>query len=277
MKAGTAYLESGQEVEVMAEVGQGHVIRYLYGGDGDEGPNCGEPVYYGGKLFGGIEDVIERHEPKFRALRDEEQKLRQDIAKLRAEQAQTVKDRTDLIHKLEQVKALRGIEDFIEGRITHVVEISCYKGPCIREFKEYKVKDGCDCRELFRLITLFGRSNGDLLWNINRYSDGSGSGGTVYLCKSYEEALLRVRECLEDERGGIKKWSVDLVQKYLRWGLPVADAAKNEALSWARAERFEALKKAEVALKNAQAAFDAVSMQLFEPEKLKDDEKEVPF
>ncbi len=58
-------------------------------------------------------------------------------------------------------------------------------------------------------MSLFGRSNGDLEWQLNKYFDGSGGNTTVFPCTSHEEAVeVARREILlkVDEMRSAEKW-----------------------------------------------------------------------
>lgn len=96
--------------------------------------------------------------------------------------------RDDRMVRLKQHKSLRRLDDFIAGRITHYVEDS-YGPPTIVSFEDAKPVGGTDRRDKLKLLTLFGRTNGDLEWGLNEYSDGSGINTTVFPCTSYNEAV----------------------------------------------------------------------------------------
>lgn len=94
----------------------------------------------------------------------------------------------DRMARLKQHESLRRLDDFIAGQITHYVEIS-YGPPTIVSFEDAKTDDATDKRDKLKLLTLFGRTNGNLEWGLNRYSDGSGPDATVFPCTSYDEAV----------------------------------------------------------------------------------------
>lgn len=86
-----------------------------------------------------------------------------------------------------QVPALRYIDDFIGGKITHYVFIPKY-GANLEILPIQKTKDRDGWSDKFKLLTLFGCSDGSLSWEINKYVDGSGSSQTVIPARSQEEA-----------------------------------------------------------------------------------------
>lgn len=50
-----------------------------------------------------------------------------------------------------------------------------------------------------RLLTLFGRSNGDFSWNANRYRDASGNWEEFIPCETKEQALQKAVELIESK------------------------------------------------------------------------------
>lgn len=86
--------------------------------------------------------------------------------------------------------------DFISGTITHFVkwhygttEILTYKDLVSRWDGRY---DG------FKLLSMYGKFNGDIEYRINNYGDGSGHDTTIYPCKSEEEAIQLSKKLLID-------------------------------------------------------------------------------
>lgn len=90
--------------------------------------------------------------------------------------------------KLKQYKSLARLEDYLAGRITHYVESTTYAPPKILALEDTRADEGNGRYNKLKLLTLFGRADGDLEWGLNRYSDGSGCYTTVVPCTSYSEA-----------------------------------------------------------------------------------------
>ncbi|WBV60265.1 hypothetical protein PFY12_14650 [Chryseobacterium camelliae] len=70
-------------------------------------------------------------------------------------------------------------------------------------FDRYESSYGSKRFDSMRLLSLFGRSDGSLVFRINDYSDGSGSDKDVVFFKSKEEALTFIQQEFEQ----IKKYS----------------------------------------------------------------------
>lgn len=100
-------------------------------------------------------------------------------------------------NELKQHKSLENLDLFIQGKITHFIFIESGRY-AIKEFNDMlELSDNYD-RNKFKLLTLYGRSNGDLEWGISTYSDGSGSIKTVYPCLSKEDAEDKVIKIYHD-------------------------------------------------------------------------------
>ena len=116
--------------------------------------------------------------------------LTQWTKKLLREAEDATKKRLKLV---KQDRALERIEDFLEGKITFFVEQPysyCWsRAPYIIKASDAKTKDGGYYNDALKLLTLFGKSDGNLEWGLNKYSDGSGSNVLVYPCVSYAEAI----------------------------------------------------------------------------------------
>jgi hypothetical protein len=149
-----------------------------------------------------------------------------------------------MLERIKQYAGLENLDQFLAGKITHFVE-HCYGPPKIKTFKEAleqtddygrRVKD-------LKLLSLFGRSGGDLAWRVNDYQDGSGSWREMTPCLSREEALEVARKVFAEHeanvaenphRGGpSKEWAdaaeklgIQLSQQYLDRLAQVEQAAK---------------------------------------------------
>lgn len=107
------------------------------------------------------------------------------------------------------------VSAFLCGDITHIVRLNGSSSD-IEEFK-HRFSDANEDR--LRLISLFGKDDGTLTWKINKYSDGSGYYETIFPCKSYEEAVVILKDhlkelCKESIHDSLyataKKWGVDI-------------------------------------------------------------------
>lgn len=91
--------------------------------------------------------------------------------------------------ELSKWDGLDTLEDFLAGRITHLVKVG-YGAPSITTLAEELVDRDDNGRERgLKLLTLFGVTEGKLTWGINRYRDGSGTNTNIYPAKSHAEAV----------------------------------------------------------------------------------------
>lgn len=99
-------------------------------------------------------------------------------------------ERDRLRKTLRDVPALKRLDQFLSGRITHAVLLCGYDVPKVVTWESMKQRDSDRSYEkpAFPLVSLFGKSDGNLECRINRYSDGSGSWTTFIPCESEEEA-----------------------------------------------------------------------------------------
>lgn len=171
-------------------------------------------------------------------------------------------ERCDLRKKLADVPALKRIDDFVAGRITHFAMIGGYSAPCVRTIKEATTDKGEHSwsKPEVRLVSLLGDSNGNLLWQVNRYRDGSGSWESAVPCASEEEARAL---CAEDVRTRLMAWkgpgynTTDLVKMAEQYGVPVPAAiaeARDQFLKNVVTEREKDVQKAQKLLLEAQQA-----------------------
>ena len=131
-------------------------------------------------------------------LRKAEDRLREIESLCFARTTSALSAEREVRQRLDALKKYRGlerIEDFIEGRVTHVVCPNEYGGgyevkPIVDfEQREYGRPHG------LKLISLFGDSKGDLTFRVNQYKDGSGGGWQeIILCSSQAEAEQKRRD-----------------------------------------------------------------------------------
>ena len=198
-KGDTVYNLDGQQGAYIASYGGKFIVAPEYEGDDTE-PYWG-PVEEWDNAF--------REPPtvKLQAKVDELDKLvtekREELKRVNAELDQAGKRRQEQLKKLGQHQALQRIEDYLDGKFTHFLEVNNYYAPKIVAADDALAKGGGEYENRWdkklRLLTLFGDTKGDLQWRINRYSDGSGSSNIeVFPCHNEEEAIDIVRQLYAD-------------------------------------------------------------------------------
>ena len=218
------YLSDGQTVTVVQKLDKGWLVQTLGVAEDNEGEYT---VPHELKM---VNEVFEtpprgRYHEDIQALKDTVDSLNEKIQERRKElseaQLQLKSDSKEQAATLENVKrheALKYIEEFIDGKITHYVDITYSEWNIIPLNEATDTYDGKD----LRLLTLYGKSKGDLQWRLGSYSDHSGGSSFVTPCRFYEEALAVLQEKLNAVVAeGFAKTSYQeaIVQNADEWGL----------------------------------------------------------
>jgi len=178
------FLGDGQEVEYIAGHTGEHVVRAILNAE-DEEPRYGRPltVY---EVF--AEAPVARYNDQVVKAREELAEVKAALKAARDEKRQLETETKARATAFARHRALDCLEDFVEGRITHVVVESTYNAS-IQTFEQaFSDTDHRGRVDGIKLVSLLGRSNGNLAWNVNRYYDGSGSNTTIHPARSFEEA-----------------------------------------------------------------------------------------
>ena len=106
-------------------------------------------------------------------------------------------------------KVLEQLEDFINGKIKWVLMTGRWT-PQLESVEKLK-NDNNDGE--FRLLSLYGKSNGDIGWRVSEYYDGSGSRTNCLLFTDYEKARETLKELLlKNEKIG--PYDIEEAQKH---------------------------------------------------------------
>ncbi len=214
-KGDTVYNIHGQQGAYIASYGGAHLVAPEY----EDGSN-GEP--YWGIPEEWREIFSEPPTVKLHAKVDELDKLvtekRAELKRINEELDQAGRRYQEQLKKLKQHQALNRIEEYLDGKFTHFLEVPHYSAPAIVTAESALAKGGTEYENRWdkklRLLTLFGDTKGDLQWNINRYSDGSGSSSIdVYPCQSEQEAIEIARRLFAD---AVNEWRAQEKKHYGR-------------------------------------------------------------
>ncbi|SDH11129.1 hypothetical protein SAMN05216466_107139 [Paraburkholderia phenazinium] len=256
----------GRAASYVALTLDGHVVQPIYtrGDEGDEyygAPEVWREVFSTPpveKLHGEIAAMQSRLATE-RASLDAVRKTRGDEDREYAARAAERKRFTQL----------QTLDDFIAGKITHFFVVEGYaERMSIQTFEQFmkpKDNDGFSYDRKMRLLSLFGGSNGDLAWYVDRYSDGSGgSSGRCFPAISYEDALAHAAQWINGRVAEIRKQekkyqALDLANSAEKLGLAVPD----DIAGWAKGFADE---RHQASLKEARKQFDAAKAKLQELE-----------
>ena len=122
----------------------------------------------------------------------------------------------DMLANITKRDELKRLDDFIAGKITHLV-ISCPAYGVKIEAAETTLASredddsyGRTKHKKLKLLTLYGGSNGNLAWMLSQYSDGSDNGQKhVIPCTSYEEALAEATTLINSQLQDLRKYPAD--------------------------------------------------------------------
>jgi hypothetical protein len=263
------FLLDGREAEYVSPAGhQRHVIAPIY--ETDYGDHAGNPEVVGTVCR---EPPTAKLHAEVEALQARAGELRQQIMDSQRELRDAEVAHTTRLKKLAQFKALERVEDFVEKRITHFVVTQEY-GSAVEVVPLDKFIDPEGRNRDVRLLCLFGRSNGDLLWRMNRYYDGSGGWTDAAPCTSEDEAIaqaaaeIRARiETAMQTTEFVWKWT-DLRKSAAKYGVefPADLAQRMDQHALKNAADAVAKRREELAAAEAQLAALATSANLKEPQ-----------
>lgn len=184
----TYYTRDGSKVELLAHTtDKRFVVSQLYEIEDYDGTRTvwGPTIFADHLLVNAPTAIVDS---EIEALRAEGARLRRENAELRVEAMDAERDIKSRLGALTRYKGLERIEEFMDGKITHVVTTE-YCDFKVRTLAEFENKDDYGRNKGIRLICLYGGSKGDLTWRVNQYSDGSGSWRELTPCASEEEAV----------------------------------------------------------------------------------------
>lgn len=217
----TVYLPDGREAVYVTQHNGTHLVRLVYHAPG----SYDEPPYdYPSDIVTGAQTVyaeppVEVWDAQVTAKREQVRELDRELTAKRQEIADAAKNKAAMEKAAAKYPCIQQALDFIEGRITHVVQWSGYGAATIHEmpdaFAQIDSWHGRKKHEGMKLLSLFGtdergRSVG---WGLHQYRDGSGGGTTqIWPFKSEDEARALVQKLLDDAlaawRSGDERWRV---------------------------------------------------------------------
>ena len=237
------YTKDGKKVAVLGQLNsQEFIVQEIFVTNGQEVPG-GENFVAKGLLDQPAESWREKR------LREVEASYEKRMANMEAEYKQA-SDR--LAQMTDKAKArssalfsfaknardsqLHALHAFMSGAITHFYKPG-YK-PEILTWEDDSVFqiDTWGCRRKvagIRLISLYGRSDGNLEYRLSQYNDGSGNDQTIVPCRSYEEALEHAQADVDEQArkfvaGEARSFALEEWKKIEGLKIPV-DAAEKRA------------------------------------------------
>lgn len=128
-------------------------------------------------------------------LTDKKAGLLAEIASITARQANLQQEEKQRLARLKQHEGLGLLEDFIDGKITHLV-VDHYDDITIQSAaveSEDKRPAG------LRLLSLYGDTKGDLSWRVSAYEGHHGGEKNIVPARSFEEARTIARARIDSQ------------------------------------------------------------------------------
>lgn len=186
----TGYLKDGRMVEVHSKIDGGFIVEHYEHYQDWEGEY--QDALSGNRVV--VSDVLKTPpEQKFcesiNSANDQLASIRGEISKKRAELNGIKEDADIAIKRTKSIPAIKNILDFIDGKYKYFAFPCAYEEKYLISGTNTALDDNYDRYERnTKLLTLSGNSKGDLQWNTNRYSDGSGSSKVCVPCMTIEDA-----------------------------------------------------------------------------------------
>lgn len=273
----TVYDRSGRVYQFAGMMGKSAIVHPMLEGEGYDGEPCPYPSELAEAKS--VSDIFDNPPiPLINAdvalAKQKLKELNDAIAEASAELRNAEKVNAARLEKLKRYDALSRIEDFIDGKMTHFA----IRGQYSHDIKVKTFDEVMKCKNDYgrfngdiKLLSLFGtrkdypqhgNASNDLLWRVNQYSDGSGSGWwIVHPCMSEDEAITIAAKWLEEiwaehrgltDRGARAGWLRGSIESAKSLSLPAPDdiiadfdayktQAAQEAVDKARAELEKAL------------------------------------
>jgi hypothetical protein len=201
----TVYLTDGREAVYVLKNGDQHLVRVMLEVEG----SYDEPSYtYPSDKITPVQKVyaappVEVWDKQVLAKREQISELDRELGAKRAEIRLAESKKTEMEKAAVKYPCIQQALDFIEGRITHVVQWTGYGAPTIHTlpeaFEDVDTWGGRRQVDGMKLLCLFGTdTRGQTKWGLNQYRDGSGGSWThIWPAQSEAEARSRVQEMVD--------------------------------------------------------------------------------
>jgi len=270
-KGQEVYSLNGQAFNFLEKTQAGYLVEEILEYDEWEEPRYGHPRIVD-EVFNGAPTA--KYDERISILQKRIDTLTHHQSELMEKTGKAEEFLSEINKRAEKLAPLQRLLDLIDGKITHAVSWN-YGSPKISKLEDVlKGKDRWD--KWLKLVTLFGKNNGDLSFKVNEYSDGSGSNTEIFPCKSDEDGRLQIIEKIKrdmplkkDSRWKITSWVIMALQ----YDIPVSDEymqiadeetlkTRNSNISNAKQSYEDAARRLEKAQKSSPSAKHAAKSAL---------------
>lgn len=192
------YLEDGSAVKVVCNMEDSFIVEYVWEGDyrDIETEDCVYPssMCKPSCEYIRVSAIFEKAptvklDEQYKKLKDEIDNARTVLSELETRVCKKQDEQEAMFKQFAKYKGLELVKDFVDGKITHFLKEN-YNSYEIIPFNDLCQRDSWTRRtEGLKLVSLMGKSNGDLEYRVHEYSDGSGSTWSIYPCRSEQEAI----------------------------------------------------------------------------------------
>ena len=229
----TVYSSDGQAAEYVARIADGHIVRpvveaYSFDGESSYDHIC-EPVTWRAAFY---VPPVAKFNDELRAIHGKIAAATEELAAKRAEDSLFNADTAKRKASRDQVEALRYVDEFLAGKLTHYAIIPSYGVSSVMLVGDATQGDRSYNQEM-RLLCLYGKIDSFRTphWRLHQYSDSSGGYGDLAMpARSQEEAESLIRSSIErrlaDQLKDRDHSVFGIVMDADAWGVSVPDALR---------------------------------------------------
>ena len=229
------FLATGEKVEVLATFDGGVVVKKLF--EESEYPEFDEvdpiivPKVYEAAPVAAFDEQVKYRLKRLANVDDELSAKQKQLDGIRAELKQAEVDRKAITSRIAADAAIRRVMDVIDNKIEWFV--TSQYGLVEVKNKDVALKQSDKWERDWKLVTVYGKTNGNLSYGINYYSDGSGSQECCWPCVTHTEACEIAKRVIEE--GFAKEtWLESLAKSADTLGIPVPQSIRDKIRDYAR-------------------------------------------
>ena len=214
------YTSDGKKVVVVGKLNDAEsIVQEIYVSGNSEmpsGQNFVVKSLHDDPVVSWKEERLSEIESKYNS---ESSRIDRELKRLKAEYYHESKNLKLLLKNIKQVSSsppvFSTINQFLSGEITHLV-MSSYDYEIRTFFETVSTNKDDYYDDDLKLISLFGRSDGNLEWRINRYTDNSGNSKECIPCSSFEQAVEELEKIINENisNNGVNDRMIKAKTKY---------------------------------------------------------------
>lgn len=258
----TVYSADGQMAQYVAKAEDGHIVRPWIEHEDDDGAPYDyllEPALWH-HVF--TDPPVPKFSEELKSIHTQIGKVRADLRAAQDEHRQFLATARERAAERSKIEALRNLDDFLAGKITHYAVFEDYHEPKVITLQEAVSSESRYDKKL-RLLCLYGDNKSrEIYWHLDQYSAASsGYSANVYPARSEDEARELVRAKISEHLAADTKSQTYQFLTHVgwaeKWGVPVpqilADMAVEARATAVENKRAEARKRYNAAVAEMQS------------------------